>query len=93
MKCSSSLDSSSLYVIFDFFPWITLSNDCIYLCCALCHALRFNYVGLPSAADFYSKLNRKHVKENEYIHACNVYKELQCKCFEDYHNIYLNLDC
>lgn len=36
---------------------------------------KFNYDGLPSATQFYSKLNKKHVKTTDYIHACNVYKE------------------
>jgi hypothetical protein len=52
---------------------------------------KFNYVGLPSAADFYSKLNKKHVKVYDFIHACNVYKELDCKTFEDYHMAYFFL--
>ena len=53
---------------------------------------KFNYVGLPSAADFYSKLNKKHVKVSDDLHAQHVYRELYCKVFGDYHMAYLKAD-
>jgi len=53
---------------------------------------KLNNVGLPDRVMFYSSLSQKHISHENYEHATNVYKSLNCKSFKDYHLIYLKCD-
>ena len=53
---------------------------------------KFNYEGLPTKEEFYSKLSQGGPNDDDYNHACNVYKELNCVKFKDYHDAYLRTD-
>jgi hypothetical protein len=53
---------------------------------------KFNYEGLPTKEEFYSKLSQCGPNDEDYKHACNVYKELNCEKFKDYHDAYLRTD-
>ena len=47
---------------------------------------------MPSRRDFYSRLTREDIKEENYKHAQTVYDELKCMTFKDYHLAYLHSD-
>ena len=49
---------------------------------------KFNYPVLPTKEEFYSKLSQCGPNDEDYKHACNVYKELNCAKFKDYHDAY-----
>ena len=53
---------------------------------------KLKYDGLPAIDQFYSHLQQKPLTNEEYDHAVNVYKKLNCKTFEDYHLTYLKCD-
>ena len=50
---------------------------------------KFKHEGLPPRKDFYSKLKLEGITKAEYKHAQEVYKEFDCKTFQDYHDLYL----
>ena len=50
---------------------------------------KFKHEGLPPREAFYSKLKLSDITEKEYEHAQQVYKEFECKTFQDYHDLYL----
>ena len=47
---------------------------------------------LPSKEDFYSILNDKHIKNEEYEHAKNVWNTFNLKNMGEYHDLYLKSD-
>lgn len=47
---------------------------------------------LPPIEAFYSKLRGEGIKLTEYAYAQRIWREFDCKRFEDYHNIYLDSD-
>jgi hypothetical protein len=53
---------------------------------------KLDFDGLPSQDKFYSKLTQSSISDNDYKHAQNVYKTLNCKSFLDYHLTYLKCD-
>ena len=53
---------------------------------------KLNYDGLPPIEEFYSKLYQETARTEDYAYACSVYKELKCKSFKDYHDVYLRTD-
>ena len=53
---------------------------------------KFNEGRLPSKDKFYSKLNMAGVNDNEYEHACKVWKEFKIKNMGEYHDLYLKTD-
>lgn len=53
---------------------------------------KLNYNGLPPKENFYDKLKQKHIDDNDYEHAKNVYNKLNCNSFLDYHLTYLKCD-
>ena len=53
---------------------------------------KLNTPDFPKKEDFYNNLTDKHIKEEDYLHAVNVYKKLNCETFEKYHDTYLTCD-
>jgi hypothetical protein len=53
---------------------------------------KLDHVGLPPIQSFYSNLRQEGISEENYKHAENVYKALDCKSFKDYHLTYLQCD-
>ena len=53
---------------------------------------KLNEIGLPPKEAFYSKLTKKHITDEEYQHAQDVYTKLNCQTFYDYHVAYLQCD-
>ena len=47
---------------------------------------------LPPKEEFYSILNDKHIKDEEYLHAQNVWKTFNLKNMGEYHDLYLASD-
>ncbi len=47
---------------------------------------------LPSKEEFYSTLKEKHISEEEYNHALNVWKKFKCKTIKDYMKLYCRSD-
>jgi len=47
---------------------------------------------LPKKNDFYSKLNDKHISEEDYAHAQNVWKSFGCSNMIEYTEMYVTLD-
>ena len=47
---------------------------------------------LPPIEGFYSKLDNKHIKEDDYYHAIEVWDAFNCKTIRDYHDLYLKSD-
>jgi len=64
-----------------FYPYEWVDNDS-----------KLDFDGLPSQDKFYSKLSQSSISDNDYQHAQNVYKTLNCKSFLDYHLTYLKCD-
>ena len=56
------------------------------------NAEKLNYQGLPDKSDFYSKLSRSGITDEEYKHAQDVCDKMDCKSFLDYHLTYLKND-
>lgn len=50
------------------------------------------YTSLPPIEEFYSKLSKKHLTQDEYDHACKIWKEFKCVEFEEYMHVYLKTD-
>ena len=53
---------------------------------------KLNYPELPPQEAFYSKLSQSSISDDDYKHAQNVYNQLHCKTFKDYHMAYLQCD-
>ena len=53
---------------------------------------KFEEKNLPEKEKFYSKLNEKHITEEEYEHAKKVWEKYECKTIGDYHDLYLKTD-
>ena len=53
---------------------------------------KFKATKLPPREAFYSKLNMAGVREEDYEHACRVWKELGLKDLGEYHDLYLKTD-
>ena len=47
---------------------------------------------LPPKEEFYSRLYQEHCSDNDYLHACAIWKVFCCQTFEDYHDLYLKSD-
>ncbi len=47
---------------------------------------------LPPKEAFYSQLNNKHISDEDYDHAKNVWEAFGCKTMRDYHDLYLKTD-
>ncbi|XP_044011957.1 uncharacterized protein LOC122854947 [Aphidius gifuensis] len=47
---------------------------------------------LPSKHDFYSQLNEEHVSDDDYAHACNVWRVFKLKNLGEYSDLYLRTD-
>ena len=47
---------------------------------------------LPPIGEFYSKLNDKDIRKEDYQHAIKVWKVFNCKTIRDYHDLYLKSD-
>ena len=53
---------------------------------------KFKETKLPLREAFYSKLNMVGVREEDYEHACRVWKEFGLKDLGEYHDLYLKTD-
>ena len=53
---------------------------------------KFDERQLPSIEHFYSSLRGEGVTDDDYLHACTVWKTFNCQTFKDYHNLYLKSD-
>ena len=53
---------------------------------------KFHYESLPSKEKFYNILNDKHITDEEYEHAKEVWKALDLKDMGEYHDLYLVSD-
>ena len=53
---------------------------------------RLKEMELQPKEAFYSKLEDEHISNENYAHAQEVWKELNMKTLEDYHNLYNELD-
>ena len=53
---------------------------------------KFKETKLPPIEAFYSKLNMTEVREEDYEHACRVWKEFGLKDLGEYHDLYLKTD-
>ena len=53
---------------------------------------RFIETRLPDKEKFYSKLNDKHISDEEYAHTQRVWDALGCKTLEDFHDLYVQTD-
>ena len=47
---------------------------------------------LPKKSDFFSKLNNEGISEDDFQHACKVWKEFGMKNMDEYHDLYLKTD-
>ena len=50
---------------------------------------RFKETSLPPASSFYSKLSMSGVSDNNYNHACRVWRDFGINNMGEYHNLYL----
>ena len=50
---------------------------------------KLNQEGLPNIESLYSQLSQKSISDEDYTHAKNVYKKMNCKQSKDYHLLYL----
>ncbi|XP_044019500.1 uncharacterized protein LOC122859882 [Aphidius gifuensis] len=53
---------------------------------------KFDEEQLPSKLDFYSQLNEEHVSDDDYAHACNVWRVFKLKNLGEYSDLYLRTD-
>ena len=47
---------------------------------------------LPPKVEFYSKLNAKHISDEDYNHAVQVWNHFKIKSFGEYSDLYLKID-
>ena len=47
---------------------------------------------LPPKEAFYSKLTNEEIKDEDYLHANNVWNTFNCQTIQDYHDLYLKSD-
>ena len=52
----------------------------------------FEETELPRREDFFSKLNGKHISEEDHKHAQNIWKQIKCKTIGYFHDFYLKTD-
>ena len=53
---------------------------------------RLSETQLPPKEAFHSKLNDKHISDEDYEHALKVWEAFDCKTLKDYHDLYLESD-
>ena len=53
---------------------------------------RFEETALPPASSFYSKLNMSGDSDQDYDHACKVWRDFEIKNLGEYHDLYLCTD-
>ena len=53
---------------------------------------RFNETSLPNKDVFYSNLNMEDITEVDHRHAKSVFKSLNNKSLDDYHDLYVQTD-
>ena len=53
---------------------------------------KFNEVSLPDKKDFYSKLNKENITDEEYAHTLKVWKVFKIKNLGEYHDLYVQSD-
>ena len=53
---------------------------------------RFEETNLPPASSFYSKLNMSGVSDQDYEHACKVWRDFGIRNLGEYHDLYLRTD-
>ena len=53
---------------------------------------RFEETALPPKGAFYSKLNMSGVSDQDYEHACKVWRDFGIRNLGEYHNLYLRTD-
>ncbi|XP_074036831.1 uncharacterized protein [Leptinotarsa decemlineata] len=53
---------------------------------------KLNYSSIPSKADFFDKLNERHISDNEYDRVKQVWKTFNCRDLGEYSDIYLKSD-
>jgi len=53
---------------------------------------KLDETSLPPIEEFYSKLNKTHISEEDYKHAQNIWKKFEIKNMKEYHNLYLKSD-
>ena len=53
---------------------------------------RFEETALPPASSFYSKLNMSGVSDQDYEHACKVWRDFEIKNLGEYHHLYLRIN-
>ena len=53
---------------------------------------KFKEIKLPSIDRFYSKLQKKHITDNDYAHAKKLWDVFGMKTLGDYHNPYVQAD-
>ena len=53
---------------------------------------RFNETSLPNKDVFYSNLNMEDITEVDHRHAKSVFKSLNNKNLDDYHDLYVQTD-
>ena len=66
-----------------------LSKKGVYPCDFMDSFEKFNIRELPTKDQFYSILNDKHITDDEYIHAKEVWDTFYIKTIGDYHDLYL----
>jgi hypothetical protein len=53
---------------------------------------KLSHDGLPTIDNFYSMLTKENITDENYQHAQNIYKRMNCNSFKDYHMTYLKTD-
>lgn len=53
---------------------------------------KYNFTNLPDQAEFYNKLNRVHISNNDYEHATNVWKQFKINNMREYTLLYNTCD-
>ena len=53
---------------------------------------RFQDTALPPKEAFYNKLNMSGVSDQDYEHACRVWKDFGINDLDEYHDLYLKAD-
>ena len=53
---------------------------------------KFNYGFLPEKKEFYSKLTRKHITDNDYDHMKKIWNTFEMKSLKDLCDFYMQTD-